>query len=146
MPIYAYRCEHCGHAKDVLQKISDPVLTECPACGEPTFRKQVTAAGFQLKGSGWYVTDFKGDKPGGKAVDADAKPDAKPDAKDGDAKRADANNGNAAATESQKVNGSADAGKSGKSEPSVSPPSTAAPAPAAAPTAGSGGPAPGRQP
>jgi putative FmdB family regulatory protein len=64
MPIYAYRCEHCGHAKDVLQKVSDPVLTVCPACGESTFRKQVTAAGFQLKGSGWYVTDFRGDKPG----------------------------------------------------------------------------------
>ena len=60
MPIYAYRCESCGHAKDVLQKLSDPVLTVCPACGADTFRKQVTAAGFQLKGSGWYVTDFKG--------------------------------------------------------------------------------------
>jgi len=62
MPIYAYRCEHCGHAQDVLQKVSDPVLTVCPACGQPTYRKQVTAAGFQLKGSGWYVTDFKGDR------------------------------------------------------------------------------------
>jgi putative FmdB family regulatory protein len=60
MPIYAYRCESCGHAKDVLQKISDPVLSVCPACGADTFRKQVTAAGFQLKGSGWYVTDFRG--------------------------------------------------------------------------------------
>src|SRR6476619_6247576 len=69
MPIYAYRCESCGHAKDVLQKISDPVLTVCPACGAATFRKQVTAAGFQLKGSGWYVTDFKGGKPAGKAAD-----------------------------------------------------------------------------
>lgn len=60
MPIYAYRCESCGHAKDVLQKMSDPVLTTCPACGAETFSKQVTAAGFQLKGSGWYATDFKG--------------------------------------------------------------------------------------
>lgn len=60
MPIYAYRCETCGHAKDVLQKMSDPVLTTCPACGAETFSKQVTAAGFQLKGSGWYATDFKG--------------------------------------------------------------------------------------
>jgi putative FmdB family regulatory protein len=59
MPIYAYRCEACGHAKDVLQKLSDPVLTLCPACGADAFRKQVTAAGFQLKGSGWYVTDFR---------------------------------------------------------------------------------------
>ena len=60
MPIYAYRCESCGHAKDVLQKLSDLILSVCPACGADTFRKQVTAAGFQLKGSGWYVTDFKG--------------------------------------------------------------------------------------
>jgi putative FmdB family regulatory protein len=60
MPIYAYRCAACGHAKDVLQKISDPVLTDCPACGAASFQKQLTAAGFQLKGSGWYATDFKG--------------------------------------------------------------------------------------
>lgn len=60
MPIYAYRCESCGHAKDVLQKMSDPVLSTCPACNAETFKKQVTAAGFQLKGSGWYATDFKG--------------------------------------------------------------------------------------
>ena len=60
MPIYAYRCQSCGHAKDVLQKISDPVLTTCPACGAESFTKQVTAAGFQLKGSGWYATDFRG--------------------------------------------------------------------------------------
>ncbi|MBW9104611.1 FmdB family zinc ribbon protein [Paraburkholderia phenoliruptrix] len=60
MPIYAYRCESCGFGKDVLQKMSDPQLTQCPECGKDTFRKQVTAAGFQLKGSGWYVTDFRG--------------------------------------------------------------------------------------
>jgi putative FmdB family regulatory protein len=60
MPIYAYRCAACGHAKDVLQKLSDPVLTTCPACGAESFAKQLTAAGFQLKGSGWYATDFKG--------------------------------------------------------------------------------------
>ena len=59
MPIYAYRCEECGFTKDVLQKMSDPVLTVCPSCAKPSFKKQVTAAGFQLKGSGWYVTDFK---------------------------------------------------------------------------------------
>ena len=59
MPIYAYKCGSCGHAKDVLQKMSDPLLTMCPACGAATFTKQVTAAGFQLKGSGWYVTDFR---------------------------------------------------------------------------------------
>ncbi len=59
MPIYAYRCASCGHSRDVLQKISDPVLTTCPVCGAEQFQKQVTAAGFQLKGSGWYVTDFR---------------------------------------------------------------------------------------
>ncbi len=59
MPIYAYRCATCGHAQDVLQKMSDPLLTVCPACGAATYEKQVTAAGFQLKGSGWYVTDFR---------------------------------------------------------------------------------------
>lgn len=59
MPIYAYKCSSCGHAKDVLQKMSDAPLTNCPACGQETFTKQVTAAGFQLKGSGWYVTDFR---------------------------------------------------------------------------------------
>jgi putative FmdB family regulatory protein len=60
MPIYAYKCDSCGHAKDVLQKMSDDPLTKCPSCGSPTFNKQLTAAGFQLKGSGWYATDFKG--------------------------------------------------------------------------------------
>ena len=64
MPIYAYRCNACGYAKDVLQKMSDPLLTDCPECGMPEFKKQVTAAGFQLKGSGWYATDFKGGSGG----------------------------------------------------------------------------------
>ena len=65
MPIYAYQCGTCGHAKDVLQKMSDAPLTQCPACGAQTFAKQLTAAGFQLKGSGWYVTDFRGGNSGG---------------------------------------------------------------------------------
>jgi putative FmdB family regulatory protein len=60
MPIYAYKCESCGFAKDVLQKMSDAQLTDCPSCGASAFKKQLTAAGFQLKGSGWYATDFKG--------------------------------------------------------------------------------------
>ena len=59
MPIYAYKCSACGFAKDALQKMSDAPLTVCPACGASAFEKQVTAAGFQLKGSGWYVTDFR---------------------------------------------------------------------------------------
>jgi putative FmdB family regulatory protein len=60
MPIYAYRCAACGHSRDVLQKMSDAPLTVCPACHAEQFQKQLTAAGFQLKGSGWYATDFKG--------------------------------------------------------------------------------------
>lgn len=59
MPIYAYRCAACGHSRDVLQKLSDAPLTVCPACGAEQFTKQITAAGFQLKGSGWYATDFR---------------------------------------------------------------------------------------
>ena len=88
MPIYAYKCESCGHRQDVLQKMSDPLLTVCPACGASTYVKQVTAAGFQLKGSGWYVTDFRdggsgkdksADKASDKAADkADAAPADKP--------------------------------------------------------------------
>ncbi|WP_322014827.1 FmdB family zinc ribbon protein [Paraburkholderia sp. J12] len=77
MPIYAYRCESCGFAKDALQKISDAPLTQCPSCGADTFRKQVTAAGFQLKGSGWYVTDFRGGNNGGAGANAAAASGAK---------------------------------------------------------------------
>ncbi|WP_022982299.1 FmdB family zinc ribbon protein [Ideonella sp. B508-1] len=68
MPIYAYRCAACGHAKDVLQKMSDAPLTTCPVCGAEQFQKQVTAAGFQLKGSGWYATDFRGGSGGTSAA------------------------------------------------------------------------------
>lgn len=64
MPIYAYRCEDCGFSKDVLQKVSDAPLTDCPSCGKSTFKKQLTAAGFQLKGTGWYVTDFRNNGSG----------------------------------------------------------------------------------
>lgn len=117
MPIYAYRCGACGHAKDVLQKLSDPVLTTCPACGAEAFSKQVTAAGFQLKGSGWYVTDFR-NNGGGAAKPADAK---STDGKSADAKPAEG----AAAP-------AADSG--GKSEASAP---AAAPAPAPAPSSGS---------
>ena len=76
MPIYEYRCSACGHQEDHLCKVSDAPLTKCPACGKKKYQKQLTAAGFQLKGSGWYATDFKG----GKKPDA-AKPEAKADAK-----------------------------------------------------------------
>ena len=76
MPIYAYKCESCGHRQDVLQKVTDPVLNSCPACGASSFVKQVTAAGFQLKGSCWYATDFKGGNSG--TPPASDKPEAKP--------------------------------------------------------------------
>ena len=72
MPIYAYKCSSCGHSKDALQKMSDAPLTVCPACGAATFAKQLTAPQFQLKGSGWYVTDFRD----GKKPAADEKTDA----------------------------------------------------------------------
>jgi putative FmdB family regulatory protein len=88
MPIYAYKCADCGHEQEVLQKISDPPLTDCPDCGQPSMAKQVTAAGFQLKGTGWYVTDFRNKDAGGKNGKAnktegatDAKADGKTDAK-----------------------------------------------------------------
>ena len=71
MPIYAYRCSSCGFEKDVMQKISDPLLTTCPECNAESFAKQLTAPGFQLKGSGWYATDFKGGKK-----PAESKPEA----------------------------------------------------------------------
>lgn len=80
MPIYAYKCASCGHTEDVMRKISDAPLTTCTACGKDTFEKQLTAPGFQLKGSGWYATDFKG---GSKPAEgkSDSKSDNKPETK-----------------------------------------------------------------
>ena len=127
MPIYAYRCTTCGHAQDVLQKISDPLLSVCPACGAATYAKQVTAAGFQLKGSGWYVTDFRGDN------NAKAKKPAEGDAPAGGEKKGD---GDAAPA---KPEGDSGAGKPANgadaSGGSASAPSASAPAAAPAPSA-----------
>jgi len=148
MPIYAYRCASCGHAKDVLQKLSDAPLTECPACGAATFAKQVTAAGFQLKGSGWYATDFKGGNSAKKA-DADAKTDsgagdaAKPDPGKSDSSKTDSSKTDATKSESTKTastktdsgktdssktdsgkSGGGTSGKSGDAGPSTSTSST----------------------
>ena len=93
MPIYAYRCDDCGHAQDFLQKMSDPLIAACPQCGSKNFAKQLSAPQFQLKGGGWYVTDFRDNgkkdgkdvkKPEGDAATTagDAKPgEAKADAK-----------------------------------------------------------------
>ena len=114
MPIYAYKCGSCGHAKDVLQKISDAPLSVCPACGAEAFSKQVTAAGFQLKGSGWYVTDFRG----------------------GDGKKSGADSGgDAPAGESSKDSGKADTAAAPAPAAAGAAPA-ASPAPAAAPAAG----------
>lgn len=89
MPIYEYRCAACGHQDEHLQKVSDKPLTKCPACGKPKYQKQLSAAGFQLKGTGWYATDFKGsakksaDKKTASTTDSktDSKSDTKSDAK-----------------------------------------------------------------
>jgi putative FmdB family regulatory protein len=80
MPIYEYRCTECGHEAEVLQKFSDPALTTCTACGKPSFTKLLSAAGFQLKGSGWYATDFKSPAKKSEAK-SESKPESKPDAK-----------------------------------------------------------------
>ena len=85
MPIYEYRCNACGHQEEHLQKVSDAPLSVCPACGKPEYRKQLSAAGFQLKGTGWYATDFKGGskKPADKKADTktDTQGDTKSDSK-----------------------------------------------------------------
>jgi putative FmdB family regulatory protein len=78
MPIYEYRCDACGHEFDELQKLADAPLTDCPSCGKPALIKKVSAAGFQLKGTGWYATDFKSKK---KDAPAEAKSEAKSEAK-----------------------------------------------------------------
>lgn len=121
MPIYAYKCSSCGHTKDALQKFSDAPLTDCPACGKSTFAKQLTAPGFQLKGSGWYVTDFRD----GKKAGADAKTDA--------------------ATVDAKTDGKtetkSDAKADTKTETAAVPPATAVPSVTPTPTASTPAPA-----
>ena len=127
MPIYAYRCAACGHAKDVLQKLSDPLLYSCPACGAEAFTKQVTAAGFQLKGSGWYATDFK--SSGAAPVKPDPQGD-KPDAAKSDNAKSDDAKADGAKPDSAKP----DSGKTegAKPEAAASAPAPAAPAAPAA--------------
>lgn len=78
MPIYEYRCASCGYQKEYLQKVSDPKLTDCPECGKPTFDKLLSAAGFQLKGSGWYVTDFRNNGAKPKAAESGKSETAEP--------------------------------------------------------------------
>ena len=115
MPIYAYKCESCGFSKDALQKMSDAPLSVCPQCNAASFKKQLTAAGFQLKGSGWYVTDFRGGNNGA------------PAAKPADAASA----GTAESTDRSSAAGS-------PSAPAVAPsPAAVQEAPSASPTVGS---------
>jgi putative FmdB family regulatory protein len=120
MPIYAYRCASCGFEQDVLQKVSEDPLTVCPSCGKPTLSKQVTAAGFQLKGSGWYVTDFRdnGKKP---AEGATSVPGPKTDA----AKPA---GGEAAPAAASEPSGPAAGAAPATGAPAPSAPASAAPA------------------
>ena len=123
MPIYAYKCGSCGHAKDVLQKMSADPLTTCPACGAEAFTKQLTAASFQLKGSGWYVTDFRDGNSGAKG--------AAESTKDGEKSKESGS--------SEKANAPAVSGSEAAATPTKAP--AAAPAPAA-PVAASPSPAP----
>lgn len=74
MPIYEYQCQACGHDMEAIQKMSDDALTDCPECGKPELKKLISAAGFQLKGSGWYETDFKGGSKQPKKESSSAKP------------------------------------------------------------------------
>ena len=85
MPIYEYRCAECGHQEEFLQKVSEPPIAACPACGKASFNKLLNAAGFQLKGSGWYATDFKGKgaKPAEDKKKAEPKTETKSEAKPG---------------------------------------------------------------
>jgi len=133
MPIYAYRCTACGHAQDVLQKMSDPLLTVCPACGASTYAKQLTAAGFQLKGSGWYVTDFRGGNTAApKPADGGDTPPPVDQAGDKPGEKTGEKTAEKTAEKSP---------DKAVEKPKDKPPSTPAPAPApaaGAPTAGSG--------
>jgi putative FmdB family regulatory protein len=124
MPIYAYRCAACGHTKDVLRKLSDPPLADCPACGQPRFEKQVTAAGFQLMGSGWYATDFRN-------------PPAAPGAAKTDQEKAAAEKGDAAVAVTGDGNGTKAASPAVAPAPALAASTTAPTAPAApAPSSG----------
>ena len=125
MPIYAYKCDTCGHAKDVLQKMSDAQLVDCPQCGAATFTKQLTSAGFQLKGSGWYVTDFRDNKGAGDK--------AKESSSSDQATTAPANSDGASAAKADAPASSAKAAATPAATPAApsNAPSTAAASPAA---------------
>jgi len=118
MPIYEYRCASCGSEHEVLQKISEPLLTMCPTCQKDTLTKLVSAAGFQLKGSGWYATDFKnGSKP---AAKTDVKTDAKAEVKaDGKSDTAPVSEGKSSETKSDTQSGDAKSETKAEASPST---------------------------
>jgi len=120
MPLYEYRCSSCGHQEEFLQKLSDAPLSVCTACGKETFSKMVTAAGFQLKGSGWYATDFKnsGKKPAPKADSSNS------DSSKSDSSKSDSTKGDSAKTDGAKTETKGD----GTSKKDSSPPASGGPA------------------
>jgi putative FmdB family regulatory protein len=130
MPIYAYRCESCGHELDKLQKISDAPLVDCPACGKAALVKKVTAAGFQLKGTGWYVTDFRNGQTAPATKGEDAKADAKSEPKSSDGSKDVAAGDSKPAPASE----STTAGGTPAATPAAPPPAST-PAPATTPKA-----------
>jgi putative FmdB family regulatory protein len=119
MPIYEYRCQECGHELEKLQRMSDDPLTDCPACGKPQLKRLVSAAGFRLKGGGWYETDFKqGNKrnlAGGDADAGKAKADTKGESGGDGSKAAKTSSGDSASTsETKKSSGNKPSGTAGK--------------------------------
>ena len=129
MPIYEYLCSSCGVKKEHLQKISDARLTVCPDCGKPTYEKQLTAAGFQLKGSGWYVTDFKG---GGSTSAAPVKKDeaSAGGTKDTGSKNSDSKNSDSKDSGSSGSNGSKDSAAGAPASTTTTTPAATTPTPA----------------
>jgi putative FmdB family regulatory protein len=119
MPIYEYRCAECGFEQEYLQKVSDPLKTDCPACGKPALQKKLTAAGFQLKGSGWYVTDFR---DGGKKTEA-KKTEAKKEAGESKTDKAESASPAPAAASNDSSTSSAKSDSAPASKPSSNTPS-----------------------
>ncbi len=90
MPIYEYTCTKCSHQEDIIQKMSDPVITQCPSCNNDTFQKMISAPSFRLKGTGWYATDFKDKKSSEQKKSTDSKPSASEGKSTGDSQSASA--------------------------------------------------------
>jgi putative FmdB family regulatory protein len=134
MPIYAYRCGACGKSHDALQKMSDAPLTICPHCNEPSLTKQVTAAGFQLKGSGWYVTDFRNNgQPAGKAAPGETAADKAAKESGGGEKSGENSGAGKGGERGSEKGGEKGSDKGSDAKVSATPAPASSPAPAAAP-------------